>query len=445
MSGAAGGGTDLVFSSRRSPVAARGGMAASSQPLASRAGLRVLEDGGTAADAAVAMAAVLNVTEPCSTGIGGDCFALYYEAASRKITALNGSGRAPTGLSIELVRRQGLVREEDGVARFADPCHAHSVTVPGACAGWCDLLARHGTIGIARALAPAIRLAEEGFPVAPLTSHHWGRGAEGVLARASGGKALTIDGRGPRPGEVFRNPGLARTFREVAAGGADAFYRGEIADDLAAAVQGSGGVMTVDDLAVHRSTWDEPIGVEYRGVRVWECPPNGQGIAALVALGILDGLDLAELPGLSVDRWHLVVEAVRLAFADALAFVADPSAAAVPAAGLLSGEYLAARRALVDRSRALPRVEAGVRRQRPRLLRPAVRIPSTSARWMGEATPVRSSTATTWDSARASCPRGVTGRGASRCRTVERTSLSIPRIPTHSPPASGRTTPSSPA
>jgi gamma-glutamyltranspeptidase/glutathione hydrolase len=340
-------------------------MAASSQPLASRAGLRVLEDGGTAADAAVAMAAALNVTEPCSTGIGGDCFALHYEAATGRVTALNGSGRAPGALTIDVVRRQGLAREDADGARLADPCHAHAVTVPGACAAWCDLLARHGTLGIAEALAPAIRLAEEGFPVAPITSFHWSCGAVGILSRAAGGRALTIDGRGPWPGEVFRNPGLARTFREVAAGGADAFYRGAIAGDIAAAVQDSGGVMSAEDLAAHRSTWDEPISVGYRGLSVWECPPNGQGLAALVALGILDGLDIAEPPALSVDRWHLLVEAVRLAFADALAFVADPSAAAVPVEGLLSAEYLAARRVLIDGFRALPRVEPGAPRTAP--------------------------------------------------------------------------------
>jgi len=338
---------------------ARGGMTASSQPLASRAGLRVLEDGGTAADAAVAMAAVLNVTEPGSTGIGGDCFALHYEAATGRITALNGSGRAPGALTIDLARRQGLVREDAGGAWLRDPCHAHAVTVPGACAGWCDMLARHGTLGIAEAIAPAIRLAEEGFPVAPIASFHWRLGAEGVLARASGGGALTIDGRGPREGEMFRNPGLARTFREVAAGGAEAFYRGAIARDIAATVQASGGVMSADDLAAHRSTWDEPISVGYRGVRVWECPPNGQGLVALLALGILDGLDLAALPGLSAERWHVVVEAVRLAFADALTYVADPSVSAVPVGGLLDPAYLAARRALIARGRALPRVAAG--------------------------------------------------------------------------------------
>jgi gamma-glutamyltranspeptidase / glutathione hydrolase len=347
------------FGSRRSFVAARGGMTASSQPLASRAGLRVLEDGGNAADAAVAMAAVLNLAEPCSTGIGGDCFALYYEAATGRVSALNGSGRAPGALTIDLVRRQGLVREDAGGAGLADPFHAHAVTVPGACAGWCDLLARHGSLGIADALAPAIRLAEDGVPVAPLTSFHWSRGAEGILARAPGGRAMTIDGRGPRPGEAFRNPGLARTFRAVSEGGADAFYRGEIGRDLAAAVRAAGGVMAADDLAAHRSTWDEPISVGYRGLRVWECPPNGQGLAALLALGILDGLDLAALPPLSVERWHLAVETMRLAFADALAYVADPAASPVPVDGLLAPAYLAARRALIDPSRALPTVAPG--------------------------------------------------------------------------------------
>jgi gamma-glutamyltranspeptidase/glutathione hydrolase len=347
------------FTSRRSFVAARGGMTASSQPLASRAGLRVLEDGGNAADAAVAMAAVLNVAEPCSTGIGGDCFALYYDAATGRVSGLNGSGRAPGALTIDLVRRQGLVRQGAGGAELADPLHAHAVTVPGACAGWCDFLARHGSIGIAAALAPAIRLAEDGVPVAPLTSFHWLRGAEGILARAPGGRAMTIDGRGPRPGEAFRNPGLARTFRAVAEGGADAFYRGEVGRDLAAAVRAAGGVMEADDLVAHRSTWDEPIGVGFRGFRVWECPPNGQGLAALLALGILDGLDLAALPPLSADRWHLVIEAMRLAFADALAFVADPAITPVPADGLLAPAYLAARRALIDPSRALPAVAPG--------------------------------------------------------------------------------------
>ncbi len=345
---------DPSWSSRRSTVMARRGMAASSQPLATQAGLSILMAGGNAADAAVAMAAALNVTEPCSTGIGGDCFALFYEARSRKVTALNGSGRAPAGLTIDLVRRQGL--EKDGA--FRDPFHAHTVTVPGACAGWCDFVERHGSMPMADLLAPAIRLAEDGFPVAPLTSFHWSGSAE-KLAAAPGGRALTIDGRGPRAGEIFRNPGLARTFREVAEDGKDAFYRGRIARDLARAVQEAGGVMTVDDLARHQSTWEQPISVSYRGMRIWECPPNGQGLAALLTLSILEGFDLRAFAPLSADRWHRVVESVRLGFADALRFVADPAVSPAPLEQLLSPEYAARRRTLIDGRKAMPEARHG--------------------------------------------------------------------------------------
>jgi gamma-glutamyltranspeptidase/glutathione hydrolase len=334
---------------------ARRGMVASSQPLASQAGLSILMAGGNAADAAVAMAAALNVTEPCSTGIGGDCFALYYDAGTRGISALNGSGRAPAALSIDLVRSQGLAQGSS----FRDPFHAHTVTVPGACAGWCDMVERFGTMRLSDILGPAIRLAEDGYPVAPLTAVHWAAGAEGALARAPGGQALTIDGRGPRPGEVFRNPGLARTFRAVVDEGRDGFYLGSIARDIARAVQEAGGVMADDDLARHTSTWEEPIGVPYRGMKVWECPPNGQGLAALLALAILQGFELRSLPPDSPDRWHLLVEAVRLGFADALRFVADPTVAPVPVAELLSAPYAAARRKLVDARHAMEEARPG--------------------------------------------------------------------------------------
>jgi gamma-glutamyltranspeptidase/glutathione hydrolase len=343
-----------TLSSYRSPVLARRGMVASSQPLASQAGLSMLMAGGNAADAAVAMAAALNVTEPTSTGIGGDCFALFYSARTRAVTALNGSGRAPAALTLALVQEQGL-----GSGRELPPYHAHTVTVPGACAGWCDLLERHGSLPLADVLAPAIHLAEEGFPVAPLTAYFWARGAANQLRTAPGGQALTLGGRAPRPGEVFRNPGLARTFRTVAQGGQEAFYRGEIARGIVRAVQAAGGVMALEDLAAHESTWDEPISLEYRGARVWECPPNGQGVATLLALNVLAGFDLESYPPLSVDRWHLLIEAMRLAFADARRYVADPGFHPAPLAGLLSAEYGAARRALINPLRAIPDVQAG--------------------------------------------------------------------------------------
>jgi gamma-glutamyltranspeptidase/glutathione hydrolase len=337
-----------VFASYRSPILARRGMVASSQPLASQAGLALLMQGGNAADAAVATAAALNVTEPTSTGIGGDMFALYYDAGTRAVTALNGSGRAPAALTIELLRQQGLVSGD----QMRDPFHAHTVTVPGACAGWCDLIARHGTMPLAEILAPAIRLAEDGFPVAPLTSHFWQRGAERQLRTAPGGLALTLDGRGPRAGEVFRNAGLARTLRAVAEGGKEAYYRGDIARGLVRVVQAAGGVMTMEDLAAHESTWETPLSTTYRDVRVWECPPNGQGLAALIALNVLEGFNLSGQDPMRAERWHLLIEAVRLAFADTGWYVADPAFVDVPLAGLLSKDYAAERRKLIDPARA---------------------------------------------------------------------------------------------
>lgn len=342
--------TDMTFASRRSPVYGRRGMVATSQPLAVAAGLEALAAGGNAADAAVATAAALNVTEPTSTGIGGDCFALYYEAATGVVTALNGSGRAPAALTLARLKQDGFGWGTE--FHELPPFHAHTVTVPGACAGWCDLVARHGRLGMGRILAPAIRLAEEGFPVAPVTAYFWERGVERQLRHALGGLALTIDGHAPRAGEIFRNPDLANTFRIVAEGGKQAYYEGQIAADIAAAVRASGGVMSEEDLAAHASTWDEPISAVYRGIRMWECPPNGQGLAALIALNLLEGFDLASLAPLSPERLHLQIEAMRLAFADAGWHVADPQFNPAPLKELLSKEYAAERRKLLDPSRA---------------------------------------------------------------------------------------------
>lgn len=328
------------------------GMVATSQPLAAQIGAWILARGGTAADAAVAAAAALNVTEPTSTGIGGDCFALYYEAATREVSSLNGSGRAPAGLSLELLRQHGFGRE-------LPPFHALTVTVPGACAAWCDLADRHGRLPLADDLAPAIELAERGFPVAPITAHFWALGARGQLSTALGGRELTLGGRAPQPGELFRNPGLARTLRTVAERGLQGFYRGEIASAIAQAVQTSGGVLDQADLAAHHSSWEPPISTDYRGVRIWECGPNGQGLAALLALNLLSGFDLAAMPALGVDRLHLMLEALRLAFADARWFVADPEFNPPPLERLLSDEYAAARRAQIDPARANHGFEPG--------------------------------------------------------------------------------------
>lgn len=328
-------------------------MVATSQPLAVQAGLEALTQGGTAADGAVATAAALSVTEPTSNGMGGDAFALYYEAATGQVTALNGSGRAPHRLTLELLGSQGLGGE---LPAF----HAHTVTVPGVCAAWCDLLDRHGRLPRDAVLAPAIRLAEDGFPVAPITAYFWVRGLERQLRAAPGGLELSIDGRAPRPGEVFRNRGLAGTLRAVAQGGAAAFYQGEIARAIAAAVQGAGGALDEEDLAGHRSTWDEPISTVYRRLRVWECPPNGQGLVALLALNILEGFPIARLPALGPRRLHWLTEALRLAFADAAQFIADPAFAPAPLTQLLSPDYGARRREQIRPERAARRVGPGL-------------------------------------------------------------------------------------
>lgn len=335
----------MAFQSRRSPVVGREGMVAASQPLAVAAGLEILRTGGNAADAAVATAAALNVTEPTSTGIGGDCFALFYSGKTKQVTALNGSGRSPQKLTLDLLSKQSF-------GRGLPPFHAYTVTVPGAAAGWCDLVEKHGKLKMKDVLSPAVRLAEDGFPVAPITAYYWQRGVESQLSKAANGDELMINGRAPRAGEIFRNPGLARVLAAVAEGGKDAFYKGTIAEAIVEVLQQSGGVMAAADLAGHTSTWDAPISTTYRGYRVWECPPNGQGLAALLALNILEGFDLAGQAAPGVERLHLMIEAMRLAFADTRWFVADPQTDPAPLEALLSKNYAGKRRALLNTKRA---------------------------------------------------------------------------------------------
>ena len=336
--------TDFIFASRRSPVMGRNGMVASSQPLATAAGLEILSFGGNAADAAVAVAAALNVTEPTSTGIGGDMFALFYDATSKQVTALNGSGRAPSALTLQRLQKESL--------KELPPFHAYTITVPGACAGWCDLIEKHGRLQMGRILAPAIHLAQHGFPVTPITAYFWERGVNRQLKTSLNGSELTIEGRAPRAGEIFRNRGLASTFQKIADGGRHAFYEGEIADAIISVIQQAGGCLSREDLAEHFSTWEEPISVDYRGYQVWECPPNGQGLAALLALNLLEGFDLASFPPLSTERLHLQIEAMRLAFADAGWYVADPQFASISLKELLSKTYAEERRKLINPRKA---------------------------------------------------------------------------------------------
>jgi gamma-glutamyltranspeptidase/glutathione hydrolase len=327
------------------------GMVAASQPLAALAGLRTLRQGGNAVDAAVATAAALNVVEPMSTGVGGDAFALTYVARTGEVTALNASGRAPKAQTPGEMHRRGYAAMPDRGAL--------TITAPGAVAGWHDILERHGTLPLADVLQPAIELAEQGFPVTEVISGDWLALEQAADSLPTLAGAYLIDGRAPRPGEVFRNPALARTLRAIAEGGPDAFYTGPIAESIVGVVQQNGGLMTLDDLAAHRSTWDAPLRADYRGVTIVECPPNGQGLVALEALNILEGFDLAALGYGTPACYHHLIEALKLAFADAFAYVGDPLWAGVPTLQLIDKAYAAERRRSIDPQRAASRAAPG--------------------------------------------------------------------------------------
>ncbi len=332
------------FESRRSMVVARRGMVAASHPLAAQTGLKVLRDGGNAADATIATAAVLNVTQPASTGVGGDCFALFYDARTRQITALNGSGRAPAALTLDVLRVLGWT--------VVHPHSPHAVTVPGAVMGWHDLLQRHGTMPLADVLKDAIYYAREGFPVSPVFGASW-QASQDFLRSSPNTEDYLPNGAATKVGQMVKLPGLARTLQAIAEGGPTAFYTGPTADAIVATLQQLGGVITKDDLKNHTSTWGEPISVNYRGVEVYEHPPNGQGLAALLALNIVEGWALGEMSWDAPERLHLMVEAMRLAFADAHQYIADPVVSRVPVEGLLNKGYAAQRRALVSHQWAM--------------------------------------------------------------------------------------------
>lgn len=330
----------LPFDSRRSPVLCRNGCVASSQPLASSIGVALLRQGANAAEAAIGVAAALCILEPCSTGLGGDMFCLYYDSKERSVSAINGSGCSPSNLTLEVVKAdcsdgKGAIDQEKFQAS------AHVVTVPGAARGYEDLLKRHGSgnFTLAQLLEPAAKLAEEGFPVSPVTAHHWKAGMH-LIKRwlnddESGPVPLTVDGQnGPNPGDVMANPDYARVLRDLGTKGAtDGFYGGATGEAISAEVQKHGGKLTVDDLKAHTSCFPDPVSTEYRGVKLWEVPPNGQGVAALVALTGLRYLEekglcsklSPELVGKSAEAYHVMMEMSRLGFEDARAQVACPN------------------------------------------------------------------------------------------------------------------------
>jgi gamma-glutamyltranspeptidase/glutathione hydrolase len=326
-------------------VLARRGVIATSQPLASAAGLDVLRHGGNAIDAAVTAAAVLAVVEPTMTGAGGDVFAIVYDAKSKTLRGLNSSGRAGALADADALVAGGIAEMPASGAR--------AVTVPGAVAGWAELLERHGTISLAAALAPAIAYAREGFPVAEIVSEQW-REAAGVVSHDPVAAGVFLpQGRAPEPGEIFRNPDLAITLERIAAEGRDVFYTGSIGAAIAHAVRTRGGFLTEADLAGHTANWVEPIHTSYRGYDVCEMPPNTQGFVALEMLNVLEGYDIRSMGHNSAEHLHVLVEAKRIAFADRSAYLADPNH--VPRTlldTLISKDYAAARRRGIDPRRA---------------------------------------------------------------------------------------------
>jgi gamma-glutamyltranspeptidase/glutathione hydrolase len=340
----------------RSEVIAQHGMVCTSQPLATQIGLEVLKQGGSAVDAAIAANAALGLMEPTGNGIGGDLFAIVYEAKTKKLHGLNASGRSPLGLS-----REALMAELGKLKRTTIPPRGLlPVSVPGAVDGWFMLHGKFGRLPMSQVLAPTIRYAREGFPVSELIAYYWARSVP-LLGKEPGAFLATFapGGRAPAKGEIFRNPDLARTLEAIAAGGRDAFYRGEIAARIDAFFAEKGGWLRRVDLERHTSDWVDPVSVNYRGYDVYELPPNGQGIAALQMLTILEGYDLRAMGFNSPDALHVMIEAKKLAFEDRAKFYADPAFSKIPLRGLLSKEYATQRRALIKMERAGQTYDAG--------------------------------------------------------------------------------------
>ena len=330
----------------RPTALATNGVVATPHYLASQAGVRVLQDGGSAVDAAVAANAVLQVVYPHNCAAGGDAFWLIYDPRDGRPVALNGSGRAPAAASLAALRERGLVEMP---ARGPLP-----VTVPGAVDSWHEALCRYGRLGPERVLAPAIAYAGDGFPASPKLCQAIGIDAATLAHSPAAAAVLLPGGQVPTPGQLLRNPDLAATYRLLAREGRDAFYRGPLAERIAAAIKDLGGLLTADDLASHTSDWAEPLSTNYRGYEVYECPPNSQGITALLALNIVEGFDLQALPARGVECQHVLIEAKRLAFADRDAYLTDPSAMTVLPERLLDKGYAAAQRTRIDLRRAAP-------------------------------------------------------------------------------------------
>jgi gamma-glutamyltranspeptidase/glutathione hydrolase len=332
----------------RSEVIATHGMAATSHPLVSQIALDVLKRGGTAVDAAIAANAAMGLMEPTGNGVGGDLFAIIWDAKSQKLYGLNASGRSPKALTLEKLRAE-LKRLDSATIPKTGPL---PVSVPGTVDGWFELHGKFGKLPMKQLLQPAISYARDGFPVTEVIAEGWARNAR-VLQKYPGfAKTYMPNGRPPAKGEVFRNPDLASTLSAIADGGREAFYKGDIAQRIEKYLRANGGFLTAADMAAHKSEWVDPVSTNYRGYDVWELPPNTQGVAALQMLNILEAYDLKKMGFGSADYLHLFIEAKKLAFEDRARYYADPEFAKIPLKGLLSKEYAAKRRALIKMDHA---------------------------------------------------------------------------------------------
>src|SRR5438477_1957522 len=342
----------------RSEVLATHGMVCTSVPAATQVGLDILKRDGSAVDAAIAANATLGLMEPVSNGIGGDLFAIIYGAKENKLYGINGSGRSPLGLSYEQMKA-----ELDKLNRKTIPPQGMlPISMPGCVDAWAELHKKFGKLKLSDDLAPAIRYAEEGFPVTELIAYYWAFGPR--LYKGLPGAFLEtymLDGKGrtPAKGDIFKNPALAKTLRLIGEKGRDEFYKGEIADKIDSFMSANGGYLRKVDFEEHTSTWVDPISTNYRGYDVFELPPNGQGIATLQMLNILEGFDLRAMGRNSPETLHTMIEAKQIVWADRAKFYADPAFAKIPLTGLLSKGYAAERRKLIDPNRAAKKVEAG--------------------------------------------------------------------------------------
>ncbi len=343
--------TGAPFASR-SEVIAQQGMAATSQPLATQVALDILKQGGSAVDAAIAANAMLGLVEPTGCGIGGDLFAIVWDAETKQLYGLNASGRSPAALKAEYFTEQGLTT----IPSFGPL----PVSVPGAVDGWFSLHEKFGRLPMTSLLSPAIEYARRGYPVSEVVAYYWQMNVDRIGKYEGFADIFMPNGKAPTTGQIFKNPSLAATYEKIATGGRDAFYKGDIARVIGAYMKEQGGFLSYEDLAAHTSEWVEPVSTNYRGYDVWELPPNGQGIAALQILNILEQYDIEGMGFGSADYIHTFVEAKKLAFEDRAKYYADPAFNDIPVDALISKDYAQKRRALINPNKAAKRYDAGV-------------------------------------------------------------------------------------